>query len=166
MNKERREKLKKLHSQLEEAVWEARKASEPSRIEPGEWHLPFISFEDEDDICSPFINLENGDYDFDKAMGACRKVSVARCARVSYESFETGRRSTVEEDLKLFDRLASSGHWSPFEHQATPDEFIKQGGFDPGDWPNSNEHGNFIGWRQYRKTLPGEALAPLPEAFL
>ena len=52
------------------------------------------------------------------------KISVARCARVSYTSFETGRRSTLEEDLALYDRLVGAQplHASPAEHQATPDD--------------------------------------------
>ena len=31
---------------------------------------------------------------------------------------------------------------------------------DPGCW------GNFVGWRQYRKMLSNEAVAPLPEKYL
>jgi hypothetical protein len=37
-------------------------------------------------------------------------------------------------------------HASPAEHQATPDP--------TGNY--SADHGNFVGWVQYRKTLPGE----------
>jgi len=97
----------------------------------------------------------------------CRRVSVARCARVSYESFETGKRSTVEENLRLYDRLlgAQPMHASPAEHQATPDEKYGVEYRESGQWHNSKEHGNFIGWRQYRKMLSGESCAPLPEGF-
>lgn len=117
-------------------------------LKPGEWHLPFVDFDH-----------------YEIPIDCSKKVSVARCARVSYESFETGKRSTVEEDLKLYDRLlgAQPLHASPAEHQATPDTYIDLG-YDSG-YSNENEWGNFQGWRQYRKMLPGEAVAPIPEEF-
>ncbi|ATW58097.1 putative thymidylate synthase [Pseudomonas phage inbricus] len=86
------------------------------------------------------------------------KVSVARCARVSYNNFE-GRRSTVEEDIVLYDKLVGSSplHASPTEHQATPDEYMLHDGigFSAG-WQQEHLHGNLHGWVQYRKTLAGE----------
>jgi len=94
------------------------------------------------------------------------KVSVARCARVSYESFETGKRSTIEEDLKLFDRLVGAQplHASPAEHQARPDGPADP--FTPFQWANPKLGGNFgEGWIQLRKLLPGEACAPLPAEY-
>lgn len=161
------------------AMWEAYKASEPDELLPGDWHLPFVESEDyrvmgEED---GFICIGGN-----ALLWKPVKVSVARCARVSYESFETGKRSTVEEDLKLYDKLlgpahtayASDGqyggplHASPAEHQATPDEdnWIKtDDGMVFPMWKRMQEHGNFVGWRQYRKMLPGEAVAPMPEEF-
>lgn len=47
------------------------------------------------------------------------KLSAARCARVSYLTHE-GERNIVK-DLDLANRLASSGHWSPWEHPALSD---------------------------------------------
>lgn len=43
------------------------------------------------------------------------KQSVARCARVSYFSFDK-KESELEKDIKLFNRLKESKHLSPFEH--------------------------------------------------
>lgn len=154
------------------AMFEARKASTPKLLKSGQWHLPFVNEgEFEQDYSDNPIS-----YDV--------KVSVARCARVSYESFETGKRSTVEEDLKLYERLVGSQplHASPAEHQATPDKLVEMDIMTnplteedkanrlikltmSGWWEHPTEHGNFIGWRQYRKMLPGEAVAPLPEEF-
>ena len=51
---------------------------------------------------------------------AC-KISVARCARVSYLTHD-GKRDHAK-DVELYDRLlggGANGHWSPFEHVATP----------------------------------------------
>lgn len=44
------------------------------------------------------------------------KVSIARCARTSYDSNATDRQSTLEEDINLYDRLIGSKHLSPSEH--------------------------------------------------
>lgn len=71
-----------------------------------------------------------------------RKLSVARCARVSY--LQHNGRHDPAADVALADRLAASGHWSPFEHVADAndrDDFV----------------GNFRGWTQYRKTFAGES---------
>jgi hypothetical protein len=71
------------------------------------------------------------------------KVSVARCARVSYETFDG--KINPKEDFKLFDRLLEMGHWSPFEHVAAPSIF------------QAAEGGNFDNkWRQLRKTFSNE----------
>ena len=43
-------------------------------------------------------------------------------------------------------------HASPFEHQATPDGSTAYG------WNHASEHGNFVGWRQLRKMMPGECV--------
>jgi thymidylate synthase ThyX len=150
------------------AMWEAQEESAPTFLAPGEWHLPFIRKEDEDEILK-LVEIDCGINPPDEAwIKILIKISVARCARVSYESFETGKQSTVEEDLKLYDRLVGAQplHASPAEHQATPDEFIGAGRNSPGWWRFGQEHGNLVGWRQFRKMLPNEAIAPLPISYM
>lgn len=143
--------------QLAIKMWDAMRASEPKLLRPGEWHLPFIEKEDAEALLEAY----DADGFFNEL---CRKVSVARVARVSYESFTTGKRSTVEEDLKLHDMLLASKHLSPFEHQATPDLMTKAP--DMSDvWACPELHGNFVGFRQNRKLIEGEAVAPLPEGY-
>lgn len=144
------------------AMFEARKASTPKLLRPGDWHLPFVDPDKEFGIFSGW--LLHQDTIGLSSQELFIRVSVARCARVSYESFETGKRSTVEEDLKLYERLVGAQplHASPAEHQATPD--IYQSLVGEG-WEYEEEHGNFVGWRQYRKMLPNEAVAPLPEEY-
>src|SRR6185295_2316036 len=46
-----------------------------------------------------------------------KMISTGRCARVSYMRQGQG---DVAENVKLHDGLAKGGHWSPFEHVATP----------------------------------------------
>lgn len=76
------------------------------------------------------------------------KMSVARCARVSYRTHATdtedARVPTIAEDIALADRLIKSGHWSPTEHVAFPAADAKE------------QSGNFTGWIQYRKYFQGE----------
>lgn len=154
------------------AMWQAIKDSWPETLNEGEWHLPFVDQSDFD-----LFQDSQEDYNFDQILEAMIKVSVARCARVSYESFETKKRSTVEEDLKLHDRLIGRQpqsllpmplHASPAEHQATPDpgaHFINISGHRTVVSNNRHLWGNFTAWKQYRKTLPGEAVAPLPREY-
>ena len=103
----------------------AHKASVPNFLNEGNWHLPYVS------------EAEVGMNSFEELPVDLRKVSAARCARVSYLTHD-GQKPDVTKDLALFDRLAGGRplHASPLEHQATP-----------GD----TDTGNFFGWTQYRK---------------
>jgi len=163
------------------AMWEAKNASTPELLQPGQWYLPFVDHQDRGEVLAwarkqhgPMRDGEGGAEYHNRgvpfhleAHERLIKVSVARCARISYESFKTGKRSTIEEDLKLYDRLVGAQplHASPAEHQATPDDWVGDDPDHPTGWYFPDEHGNFIGWRQYRKMLPGEAVAPLPAEF-
>lgn len=69
------------------------------------------------------------------------KITTARCARVSYLNFEGD--ISFQKDCDLHDRLLMEGHMSCFEHAAMAT--------DNGDWS-----GNFRGFTQYRKLIPGE----------
>lgn len=111
---------------LAEAMFAARESSVPKPVGLGEAHAPYA----------------------DEVTGENKiKASVARCARVSYLTHD-GKEPKLEDDLALFDKLVGSVplHASPAEHQATPDPKHTHREF----W------GNFQGWVQYRKTLPGE----------
>ncbi len=117
--------------------------STPKKLRPGLWHMPLV---DDSDL------VEVG-----RLVGMCSdqelrihwaKVSVGRCARVSYLTHD-GRRD-IREDIALHDRLVGQVplHASPTEHVAMALEE------NDGDvWS-----GNFRGWKQYRKTLKNENL--------
>ena len=129
----------------------------PYQLQVGEWHLPYITADDWEAAlqyikaqAAPEIpNL------YLAQLELVRKISVARCARVSYKAFD-GTVSPIEKDLALFEQLLVSQplHASPAEHQATPDTIDDDDGVIR--WMNSHEWGNFRGWRQYRKMLPNE----------
>lgn len=116
---------------IAEMARDAMNASVPKLLAPGMWHLPLVSDEDAEEVFS----WEVGSWDKLKA------VSVGRCARVSYLTHD-GKRD-LQADIDLCDRLAKSGHWSPFEHVATPS-------------PDNSYCGNFSGWIQYRKSFDME----------
>ncbi len=113
--------IKKLADMMVKAYY----SSSPVSAHPGAWHLPYIQ---DDEFSNPAFGLDD-----------LRKLSVARCARVSYLN-HTGVRSYID-DMKLHDRLVSSCHWSPFEHVAF------------AQTANVSYSGNFTGWTQYRKSF-------------
>lgn len=115
-------------------------ASKPTTITEGDWHLPLVFDEDVELVLNAATPLS-------ESRMRLVKISVGRCARVSYLTHE-GKRD-LDADVELCDRLTKSGHMSPLEHAATPltfDEEVK----------GSSWSGNFYGWKQYRKTIVGE----------
>ncbi len=112
-------------------------ASTPRALFWDDWHLPLFGFEGDEKI--PFEDRP--------------KVSVGRCARVSYLT-HAGIRDP-QEDIALYEKLTVSKpkHASPLEHVAKavhPDRLqyaakhlVDWGNFDPG-------------WLQYRKMHENE----------
>lgn len=119
---------------LARAMKDAMAGSTPDRLREGQWHVPYVDFNEE-------LQLYADRHDLG-LIEVARKVSVARCARVSYVTHD-GRKTTVEEDVALHDKLvvAEPLHASPAEHQATPAVGTKDR--------------NFQGWKQYRQWLEG-----------
>lgn len=148
----------------------------PHEIHVGEWHLPYITGDDWSAALQYILDnsLSVKPTIYSAQLEIVRKISVARCARVSYKAFD-GTVAPIEKDIELFNQLLVSQplHASPAEHQATPDDLqwiqtIAVGNpDDPEDddenildtsekWNHPELHGNFTGWKQYRKMLPGE----------
>lgn len=115
--------------ELAKAMLVAHNNSTPTKLKAGEWHLPFI---------------KDGELDAN-GIELCKKISVARCGRVSYLNHE-GKTTTVQEDLNLYKKMIESKpmHASAAEHQAMAIVDAHE------------RSGNFIGWVQYRKTLDNE----------
>ncbi|HDR9086299.1 TPA: FAD-dependent thymidylate synthase [Burkholderia vietnamiensis] len=90
--------------------------------DPDSWHLPYVL-----DSERNLLRLD-----------VLKKVSTARCARVSYEPFDGN--PSIEKELERYDLLVGSRplHASPTEHQAIP---MKHG--------NLSDR-NFRGWHQHR----------------
>lgn len=135
----------------------AMEASYPRELKHGEWHLPYVTDEDqlriEDSLRD--VALPEGCSFATAVNNRAASVSAARCCRVSYLKHD-GKRPSVEEDLALCDRLAGARpiHASPFEHQATPDTFCITG--HTASYERPELHGNFTGWIQHRKIIESQ----------
>lgn len=118
--------------ELAKKMYETYIKSEPELLNNASWHLPFIT--------------ETEIYGESRLpVDTLIKISVARCARTSYNNFD-GKPSKIEDDLRLYEKLVGAQpiHASAAEHQATPLSRAHM------------QSGNFFGWKQYRKTLDGE----------
>lgn len=123
--------MKALADQIQIAYYTA---PTPKKLSHGEWHMPYISDTDWEIVKSDAnIRTPRDRVEY------LKKVSTARCARVSYLTHD-GKRD-LAKDVEMFDqKLHLFGHWSPLEHVATP--------VVPHD---SMDTGNFKGWMQFRK---------------
>ena len=98
---------------IAEMMWDVYNESIPKELEAGEWHIPFG---DKIDYALDKWNfLPNTIELWGKDMSEYGiKVSTARCARLSYMTFDG--EIDYEKDIKLHDQLLESHHASPFEH--------------------------------------------------
>jgi hypothetical protein len=138
---------------LAEAIYKARFTSTPQFLNPGEYHLSYITESDH-------IQVEQ----MENKRGLTKnqillRMSAARCARVSYNNFD-GKPTSIEADLDLYEKLMERDgtggfeplHASPVEHQATPDRYLER----VMQWDRPDLHGNLYGWVQHRKLIKGE----------
>ena len=116
---------------LAESMWDAMNESTPKELKAGEWHIPFgdnIDITTKSKIVSQENNRLIEKYDNPMSFSLPTidlrdlieplkvKISTARCARLSYMTFDG--EIDYEKDIKLHDQLLESGHFSPFEHCA------------------------------------------------
>jgi hypothetical protein len=143
-------------------------------LEPGEWHLPYITKLDlhewlyGDGVTVQALLAELGN----DCLEALKRVSAARCAWISYKPFGEGSTDgTYEREMKTYEMLVGDGaiHATPLEHQATPDTMsyyklirlendIEETVEEGYDWDNPELMGNLRGWIQNRKTVPNECV--------
>lgn len=95
------------------------------QLKPGHHHLPYV------------LGSEWAQYDIE----ILKKISTARCARVSYLTHD-GKEPNIEKDIKLHDDLVNSVpiHASPTEHVAVAAD-------------DCDFHKNFRGFVQYREEV-------------
>ena len=140
-------------------MYQAMQESEPVELKAGEYHLPYVDFDNKFGYIADqtILTLEEA-----------IKISAASCASVSYRT----EGMTLEKADKIFDMLikAEVVHSSPFEHLATPvkPKFNELGKVrvncsEPQSWEDGVTHmnkqgelcsGNLRGFIQYRHLLP------------
>lgn len=165
--------------ELARLMWEALQASTPNKLNPGEWHVPYV-----DTFRDVHGTLWYGTYSelevyplirtftpFNDGLEDALKVSSSCCAQVSYRKLD----DTLEKAQMVYKRLVDSEpvHASPFEHQATPVQpytpsekaylFGLNNNQQADSWEKGITHvdragnfwsGNFIGWIQHRQLIP------------
>jgi thymidylate synthase ThyX len=107
---------------LANEICKSRATSVPDLLRDDEWHLPYTDTNER--------NTWAHEPDFLQA------ISVARCARVSYNNHNGIRDIHSDHRLWVKLRSATPPHSSPFEHVATPGE--------------SRFYSNFYGWQSLR----------------
>lgn len=116
-------------------------ASTPRQLDFGDWHLPLIGLEGDENIHSEFSPLD------------VAKISAGRCARVSYLTHEGVRDPS--EDIKLYERLTKQipRHASPLEHPAKVVDLRSTFGESIRGWGNYDP-----GFIQLRKMVQDECI--------
>jgi thymidylate synthase ThyX len=118
---------------LAEAIYDAINESTPKELKEREWHIPYGEYMDENKILDKSAygyevsnqenqggwTIEGGEEAYYYILNALKcKISIARCARLSYQTLGDNPVIDYEKDLALYESLSTSGHYSPFEHVA------------------------------------------------
>jgi thymidylate synthase ThyX len=103
--------------ELAECIYDAIKESTPTKLKEGEWHIPYGDNLNEIDITQVWTKLSTKE-NVISITELKAKISIARCARLSYQTLGDNPVIDYEADLKLYDTLYNSGHASPAEHIA------------------------------------------------
>ena len=119
--------------------------STPEALEPGQWHLPYVDKYDDE-----------GNPSYYEDATQVRLISASHCARASNLNHDQSQPD-IQKDLGLANRLLIMGHWTPFEHQATPMKTLSHIYSDHGQTHASRNgkmwSNNFRGWIQQRAIL-------------
>ena len=132
---------------LAEAMWDAQNESTPEQLKVGEWHIPFG---DKIDYALHKWNfLPNITELWGKDMSEYGiKVSTARCARLSYMTFDG--EIDYEKDIKLHDQLIGPPfHASPFEHCCRVMSDEEYYSFIKGEVPTLNDKDGILNYEYY-----------------
>lgn len=146
--------------ELAKCIAEVLHHSEPTKLKPGQWHLPYVDTRIENGLQTYWSN----GFEIDLIMA--RQISASCCAQVSYRKND----DSIEKAMKVFDMLNLGRtdvpvHASPVEHQACA-MWFDEPTLDSIRWPIGYTHidrdgkywsGNLKGFVQYRKMIPNEA---------
>src|SRR5690606_1934045 len=85
-----------------------------------EWHIPFGDQINILELAEVLYKLNGESFlVHDSHIKQAKiEIAIARCARLSYQTLGDEPKMDYLADLKLYNNLKQSGHWSPFEHVA------------------------------------------------
>lgn len=171
--------------ELARVMYEAAKQSTPQKLEPGQWHLPYVEtlfsreqgihygIEVEEDEVFDCIDQDTHQKFKFLTLEQAISVSTARTAAVSFRNVDYG----VEKSGEVFAKLTSDAriHGSAMAHQATPmaqehndryhHEYSINVPYIVETWEPGVSHmdrngqlwsAQYRGWIQHRKLIPGE----------
>lgn len=140
--------------ELARAMRAAEKDFPVRALQYGQWHLPYADRPEDWEDARQYLYAGLGREPSEaEVLELLRKMSAARCARVSYNLFD-GSKADIASDLRLFNDLLVDQpiHASPSEHQATP--------MTQDHWEAGHQRSNLRGFLQHRKMLPYENMEP------
>lgn len=140
-------------------------SSTPQRLEPGEWHIPYvITATDMKGQLAYFVEFESHLQML--TLQQALKISASLAAQESYRKSDP----SLEKAEAIWERLVGSApvHASPTEHQAmamkiSNDSEISLDEYTGPEWESGVTHqdrkgnywsGNFRGWVQHRQLIP------------
>jgi len=137
---------------LAESMWDEMQSSVPNKLKAGEWHIPFgDKFDNKllEEIACP----QPFDYNEGRILMAKLAISTARCARLSYMTFDN--EINYQKDIELHNILLESKHLSPFEHccRAMTDREHLEWSKGPDEHKSFGWAANSKGYIQYRTIL-------------
>lgn len=135
---------------LAEAMWDEYNGSDPKQLKPGEWHIPFSDNINDDEILQKIAKKEEVSHletAYDIYQYYAIKIATARCARLSYMTFEG--KIDYEKDIALHDQLFNSKHYSPFEHCARAMTDLEYYSFIKGEVPTYKDGDGILNYEYY-----------------
>ena len=135
---------------LAEAMWDTYNESKPKKLEAGEWHIPFSDNINDDEILQKIAKKEEVSHletAYDIYQYYAIKIATARCARLSYMTFEG--KIDYEKDIDLHDQLLASHHMSPFEHCARAMTDLEYYSFIKGEVPTYKDGDGILNYEYY-----------------
>lgn len=137
---------------LAEAMWDEYNQSKPKQLQPGEWHIPFGDTFDENELTKILNRIRPIqpawlEWQINQINNLKIKIATARCARLSYMTFEG--KIDYEKDIDLHDQLLASHHMSPFEHCARAMTDLEYYSFIKGEVPTYKDEDGILNYEYY-----------------
>ena len=136
----------------------------PQKLNPGEWHLPYIIVSRDQYLGKVGYYSQESDGWYVHDLETAKKISASCCAQVSYRRLD----ASFDKALEIYNKLFSGAkpHLSPVEHQATPMNCAEHNVFE-GKTPIEDGvthygvdgycySGNLRGWIQMRQLIGKE----------